>query len=302
MRSPSDHCGLSTVTPDDGTRVTVPVTPVFIASLNVTDTTPVEAATFVAPAAGETPVTVGTSASGRAVTVTVNAFVSLAEPLVMVAVSVTVTSPAGYAGRTTAPLSAITAALLDDHEMLVPSEPEVASATSPVTADSDELLPLIASQSSAALAVATASASVSERMGTVRVNAFVSLAEPLAMVAVSVTVASPAGDTGRATAPLSAITAALLDDHEIIVPLAPAAGSERFSVTADSNELPPLIASHASAVLSASTAASSVSWNAAVTVTAQAGILNEYLESGSISVNTTSAPSPSLCTEVEIAK
>ena len=67
---------------------------------------------------------------------------------------------------------------------------------------------------------------------TVRMNITVLLAVPLLIVAVRITVASPLPDAGRVTVPVLDTTVVLLDDHEIVVPLAPVNGRvARFAVT-----------------------------------------------------------------------
>ena len=65
-------------------------------------------------------------------TTTSNVFVTFAAPFVIVAVNVTTTSPALYAGRVTCPLLAINSSLFVAHEILDPLAPVVGNSISTV--------------------------------------------------------------------------------------------------------------------------------------------------------------------------
>ena len=98
---------------------------------------------------------------------------------------------------------------------------------------------------------------------TVKLKTIISLALPLLMNAVRVTLISEYDEVGRLQIPDADMTVSLLDTHVIILPDSPNVGNKRFDVTAVCDVLLPLITSQFKASLSVAT----ISKSSPVTIT-----------------------------------
>ncbi len=163
-------------------------------------------------------------------TFTLNVFVSCWLPLVTVAVNVTITSLAVFAGRVTVPSSAITVESVEDQLISVPFAPASGKLRFCVTPAAES--PGTKTTLSDAVSVSTDSLSLNAvNFNTFTLNVFVSCSLPLVTVAVNVTITSLAVFAGRVTVPSAAITVGAVDDQLIVVPFAPVIGKLRFCVT-----------------------------------------------------------------------
>ena len=155
-----------------------------------------------------------------ALTVTVNSFVTDFSLIVIVAVNVTSTSLAGYAGRVTTPVF-FNALLLEAHVIVELCLPVVGKVIFSATSFTSNVNASFASANNCSIVTSSAL--------TVTVNSFVTDFPLIVIVAVNVTSTSSSLYAGRVTTPVFEI--ALLSDAHVIVELClPVVGKVIFSV------------------------------------------------------------------------